>query len=324
MNRPTGWSDLYRVSFTACCIAPVVMAWLGAAVYALSENNSLVQKLAEVPVAAGMILFVFLHGLRRYGPRTLLIFTALVFVIAWCSEMLSIVTGFPFGSYTYTDEMRPFVGHVPAIVMPVYWVMGYVCWSMAHILLSRFHPRPDRGSVLLLPLVAATLMVIWDLSMDPLRSTLEMRWVWADGGAHYGVPASNFFGWFLVTWSMFQSFALYLRSCRVGQVDEYRPRSLAPVGQQSAIDHGGLGFWITVPLMYLTFAFEHILRPFSVRNADQVVGVNGTSANVAEFVSDIAFLTAGTMVPVATIALLLVLRQIPLAIPASPGNRPGQ
>lgn len=322
MEKLTGRSGRYRLSFSLRCIVPVFVAWSGAAVYALSEDRSFPQKLAEVPIAAGMIVFVFLHGLRRYGPRTLLVFTAQVFLIAWCSEMLSITTGFPFGSYTYTEIMRPHIGHVPAIVLPVYWVMGYVCWSMAQILLCPLGPHTGRKGLIFLPLVAAALMVTWDLSMDPLRSTLEMRWIWADGGVHYGVPTSNFFGWFLVTWTMFQSFALYLRSRRGDGGENCGSSSLAPIEQRSAIGNDGIGFWIAVPLMYLTFAIEHILRPFSERNADQTVVINGTTATLSDFVSDIALLTAGTMVPIAAVALWLVVRKAPSPVAASTDKGP--
>lgn len=321
MEKQTGRSGLYRPSLSMRCMVPVFIAWSGAAVYALSDSGSLIQKLAEIPVAAGMILFVFLHGLRCYGPRKLLVFTTLVFLIGWSFEMLSIMTGFPFGSYTYTEMMRPYVGHVPALVLPVYWVMGYVCWSMAQILLGGHGPQPDWNKAVFLPLIAAALMVTWDLSMDPLRSTLEMRWIWADGGAHYGVPVSNFFGWFLVTWTMFQSFALSLRFLHADRDRENCAKALALVRRFRANDPGSIGFWVAIPLMYLTFAVEHILRPFSVHNADQTVAFNGATWTVTEFTSEIAVLTGATMVPVAVLALFLVVRRIALPIPVPSRNR---
>jgi len=318
MEKQAGRSVPYRQSLSMRFMGPVFIAWSGAAVYALSESESLIQKLAEVPVAAGMILFVFFHGLRSYGRRALLVFTALVFLIAWGFEMLSIMTGFPFGSYTYTERMRPYIGHVPALVLPVYWVMGYVCWSMARILLG-LGPRKERTNVIFMPLVAAALMVTWDLSMDPLRSTLEMRWVWADGGAHYGVPLSNFFGWFLVTWTMFLSFALYLRSRHADQVRETPSKSPVVDGHLRTVD---TRFWITIPLMYLTFAIEHMLRPFSVHNAGHFVAINGATRTVADFVSEIAFLTGMTMLPIAVLGLSLVLRRMasPTSISSGGGH----
>ncbi len=34
--------------------------------------------------------------------------------------------------------------------------------------------------------------------------------MWRDGGSFYGVPISNFFGWFLTVYIFYQLFALYL------------------------------------------------------------------------------------------------------------------
>ena len=36
--------------------------------------------------------------------------------------------------------------------------------------------------------------------------------MWRDGGSFYGVPISNFFGWFLTVYVFYQFFALYLRN----------------------------------------------------------------------------------------------------------------
>ena len=51
-----------------------------------------------------------------------------------------------------------------------------------------------------------------DLSMDPVWANVDHAWVWRDGGAYYGVPVSNFLGWFLTVYVFYQLFALYLRN----------------------------------------------------------------------------------------------------------------
>jgi putative membrane protein len=53
-------------------------------------------------------------------------------------------------------------------------------------------------------------MLAWDLSMDPIWSNFVHGWVWHDGGAYFGVPLSNFFGWYLTVYVIYQLFALYL------------------------------------------------------------------------------------------------------------------
>lgn len=53
-------------------------------------------------------------------------------------------------------------------------------------------------------------MVAWDLAMDPVWSTIMRGWIWLHGGPYFGVPVSNFLGWFLTVYVIYQLFALYL------------------------------------------------------------------------------------------------------------------
>lgn len=62
--------------------------------------------------------------------------------------------------------------------------------------------------VLTLPLVASFIMVGWDLSQDPVWSTVLHAWIWLGGGDYFGVPVSNFIGWFVTSYVLYQSFAL--------------------------------------------------------------------------------------------------------------------
>jgi putative membrane protein len=55
------------------------------------------------------------------------------------------------------------------------------------------------------------MMVSWDLSFDPIFSTINHAWIWPDGGSYFGVPFSNFLGWLLTTFVFLQLFALYLK-----------------------------------------------------------------------------------------------------------------
>jgi uncharacterized membrane protein len=52
-------------------------------------------------------------------------------------------------------------------------------------------------------------MVSWDLTLDPVASTIGESWIWHNGGAYFGVPGSNFLGWYLTVFVFFQLFAVY-------------------------------------------------------------------------------------------------------------------
>ncbi len=156
----------------------------------------------SVPIA-----FVLLHAPAEIGWKRLGVFFALTFAISWTYESLSIATGFPFGHYHYTDTLGPKLGTVPLLIMPAYFGVCYVSWTIARLLLD--HGRPDRArsGPVAIALVASFVMVMWDLAMDPARATVAQAWIWHDGGAYFGVPFSNFAGWFLCVATIFLAYA---------------------------------------------------------------------------------------------------------------------
>ena len=274
------------------CLALVAAAWLGNAGYAVGEPGGGLETAAAVLVALSMIGYVLLHGFLTLGLRRLLLFLATVVVIAWSVEALALHTGFPFGHYRYGARMAPFVGGIPLLVVLVYGVMGYVAWSLAGLLLHGSGVAAGGRLPIGRPLLAAALMVVWDISMDPLRSTIEGRWIWVDDGAHYGVPLSNFLGWFALTWLMFQAYALF-----DGRGPARAPIPTGPVA---------IGFRRSVPLMYLAFAVEYLLNPLVVEPAGIAAGLSISVDAVAAIYQGVAVLAATTMVPIATVALFLI------------------
>jgi putative membrane protein len=284
----------FNMTPAAACVGLVAIAWLGNALYAIGTPNGPLKYWSPALVAGAMVLFLVVHGRRTEGNRSIFTFVAIVFLIGWTWETISILTGFPFGRYHYTQIMAPFLGHVPVSVMPAYCVMGYISWSTARIILSRVQNRPDAVSRFVVPIVAALLMVLWDASMDPLRATVEGRWVWLDGGPHFGVPLLNFSGWLAVTWMMFQSHALLHgreKACEINHPD-----------RSSRL------FWISAPLMYLAFPVEYVLNPLVASGRGESVLVNGSLVSVASIQLDISMLTGLTMIPIAVIAIVQLLR----------------
>ncbi len=47
--------------------------------------------------------------------------------------------------------------------------------------------------------------------LDPVWSTIARAWIWTDGGSYFGVPITNFIGWYGNTFLIYLLFALYLR-----------------------------------------------------------------------------------------------------------------
>jgi uncharacterized membrane protein len=100
---------------------------------------------------------------------------------------------------------------VPLLIMPAYFSMCYVSWNLAHVVLDKFDHRTDKLQMFAVPVIAAFIMVMWDLCMDPSRATVSQAWIWHQGGRYFGVPFVNFMGWFLTVYLIFQAFALALK-----------------------------------------------------------------------------------------------------------------
>jgi putative membrane protein len=104
----------------------------------------------------------------------------------------------------------PHIGVIPVIVGPLWFGMGYFSWIVAGTLLGAPARPSSKFERLVWPLVAAFVMTEWDVVMDPPLSTIAKAWIWHEGGAHFGVPLSNYAGWLLTSWLFYQAFTIYL------------------------------------------------------------------------------------------------------------------
>lgn len=157
-------------------------------------------------------LFAVIHGARIYHSRGILVFTTLCLGVGTLFESVSLRTGFPFGHYSFTDLMGPKLFDLPILLALAYVGMGYLSWVLGLAILGCQNETLSGKNIVLLPLAASFAMTAWDLSMDPVWADIDHAWVWRDGGSYYGVPISNFFGWFLTVYIFYQLFALYLRN----------------------------------------------------------------------------------------------------------------
>ncbi len=141
----------------------------------------------------GMIAFATLFVLaclvRVHGFRGTLAFVAAVLAIPYASEFLGVLTGVPFGAYAYTGLQPWAFGLVPFFILIAWIHIGYLTMATTTLGFGRSSPW-------LAPL-DGVLAVAWDLIVDPLAVRAGF-WVWFSPGGFYGVPVSNFLGWFLV------------------------------------------------------------------------------------------------------------------------------
>lgn len=112
-------------------------------------------------------------------------------------ELCGVRYGLPFGHYAYTGALQPTIYGVP-LVMAFAWMtlVAYLKQSLGHLNVGAW------GGALL----AAVWMTTIDLLIDPLAANQLGYWRWVEAGRYYGIPASNFVGWFVCSLSVFALF----------------------------------------------------------------------------------------------------------------------
>lgn len=95
-----------------------------------------------------------------------------------------------YGQYSYTGMLGPAASGVPlGIALSWALLLCYVSQMLSPLQLNRFA----------LAALGALWMTTIDLVIDPLASGPLNLWVWRNGGPYFGVPLSNFIGWFIVS-----------------------------------------------------------------------------------------------------------------------------
>jgi uncharacterized membrane protein len=191
------------------------LIWLLIAVYAVASLlPSFFPTALRMSAQLGLVVFLplafaIIHGALRYGIGGIAAFVLLCFGISNIFENVGVLSGFPFGHYYYTAVMGPKLFQIPLLIGSAYFGAGYTSWMLATILLGDIDRVPDRLSVIATPVVAAFIMVGWDVCFDPGSSTLDQLWIWQNGGGYFGVPLTNYLGWYLTVFVFLLVFSLY-------------------------------------------------------------------------------------------------------------------
>ena len=139
--------------------------------------------------AVGNMLFgglaVVADAILRNRIPALFAFIA-VYVASLASELLGTGLGIPFGPYSYTSLLGPKWFDLVPLLIPLSWfTVSWACWVIAR----------QRTSSVAAILLGTSLLVAWDLLLDPAMSKVTSYWVWGEAGSYYGMPWSNLFGW---------------------------------------------------------------------------------------------------------------------------------
>ncbi len=159
-------------------------------------------KLVKTPTWTFMtmlaILPVLMYG-TSLGWKRMTFFIGWGCVIGGASELIG-TTGYftidgvalPFGAYEYTQWLgAKLFDHVPYFIPASWFAMALVSLDLARrVTASRW------GGVL----IGTVFMVLWDVSLDPAMTQGQVQfWSYEADGFYYGMPLSNWIGWFVVS-----------------------------------------------------------------------------------------------------------------------------
>jgi uncharacterized membrane protein len=248
--------------------------------------------LPGMPIVLTIFPFIFalLHGTLTYRLRDILVFLGLTLVVSNILENLSILTGFPFGHYHYTNYLGPKLFLVPVLIGLAYFGMGYLSWMLARLILGKISNGKSRHAIYTVPLLASFLMVSWDLTFDPLASTVSGAWIWEQGGSYFGVPLTNFIGWYFTVYIFYQLFALYLKS------QEKVYAQLKPEASRA--------YWLQAVFMYGITGLSTVLSIFSGLADQTFTDAAGVVWHLTDVINTCALAALFTMIPFTLISLV--------------------
>jgi putative membrane protein len=118
----------------------------------------------------------------------------IVAAITWGLEALGARTGFPFGSYHYTNRLQPQIIGVPLLIPFAWFMMLVPSWAVARLITGSAITRSYGPA--LFTLLSGAAMTAWDLFLDPQMVMWDF-WRWELSGGLFGIPWSNYAGWLL-------------------------------------------------------------------------------------------------------------------------------
>ncbi|MFW6362682.1 MAG: carotenoid biosynthesis protein [Spirochaeta sp.] len=176
-------SQILLILWVLGMIAVPIVAWVG------GKGTERIGITVTVLLQVGLVISI-LHKAWGTG-RTAAAWLA-VSGIGWASEVIGSRSGFPYGAYHYTRVLKPQILDVPVIVPLAWMMMMPPAWAVGHVAAAGYI---GPGASIMFVLLSALAFTSWDLYLDPLMVRWGF-WKWHRNGAYFGIPLSNYMGWF--------------------------------------------------------------------------------------------------------------------------------
>jgi putative membrane protein len=136
-----------------------------------------------------IILLPSFLGLRKaFGLKKALLIIGTIGLYALSIEYIGLVTGMPYGAFTYNPELGGRIGGI----LPWTVSLSYTTLLLGSIGIAYTLTDKKVFRILLTVLI----LLVSDLVLDPGAVAIGM-WSFTDWGYYYGVPIQNFIGWII-------------------------------------------------------------------------------------------------------------------------------
>ena len=221
------------------------------------------------PYFVAFLLAYVLACSLRLGLKQALVFAAVGYAVAWVSEYSSIHTGIPYGRYHYLWQTKG--RELWILGVPFMDSMSFVFLSYASYSVALFAVAPGIGSggidrsqerkvehSLKVRLLGALLCMYLDVIIDPValkgsKWFLGQIYGYDGDGVYFGIPLSNFAGWFIVAFFLIYALQLIDRLMGgQGRKETFRPK-------------GGTRRYLLGPALYLSIVIFNLSITLAIR-----------------------------------------------------------
>jgi putative membrane protein len=130
-------------------------------------------------------------GLAPLFDRRAALGTGVLVAYAFSIELVGVLTGWPYGDFSYTIELGPMIFGAVPLGLPVFFLpLVFNSYLLCLLILG---DAARRRAVRLVAVIATVLLI--DVVLDPGAVAIGF-WSYS-GGVFYGVPVSNYLGWML-------------------------------------------------------------------------------------------------------------------------------
>ncbi|MGZ7209076.1 MAG: carotenoid biosynthesis protein [Methanobacterium sp.] len=163
--------------------------------------------------------FVLLHSSLVLGNKKTSVLFSISLSFGLFFELIGVKYGWIFGNYYYAGTPDIF-GLVPLVTVFSWAILIYTSYTISNIFLKGFKgEKPSlppsslisyTSMIILLCSISGLIIVNLDMLIDPVVTSPQIAgWVWIGGGPYFGIPLSNYLGWFFVAFLATLLFRLY-------------------------------------------------------------------------------------------------------------------